>query len=351
MNLNQYSGLAPEDAVNFFKDKGYKIGFDYRDVWNKEHQTAFTVAKGMQLSILDTLKTGIDRAIKDGVPFAEFQKSIKPALIAQGWWGKVPMTDPKTGETKIIDISASRLKKIYDTNLRTSHSEGQWQRILDTKDMLPYLIFQGCLSSRSRPEHCALTGSTYPVDDAVWGYLMPPLAFNCKCRVRQVLKPDKVSEPLDTKEVTHTNERTGEKTTLHEIKSMVINPVTNKKELVTWTNDPAFAYAKGSYQQHITKHVKAEGRDMPYTKKALDVQDNLSKVSIEYKSVRLAWPAMTDAMKIKSIDEIARDVVKIKGFNAQQSTFLAIAMDSEIDIAERLVNLGYLVAMLGAMPT
>ena len=41
--------LPPEEAIAFFRRKGFRIGFDHRDVWQAEHQAAFTVAKAMQL--------------------------------------------------------------------------------------------------------------------------------------------------------------------------------------------------------------------------------------------------------------------------------------------------------------
>lgn len=43
-----YAPLVPEAAVRFLKNKGYKIGFNWTDVWKREHQIAFTVAKAMK---------------------------------------------------------------------------------------------------------------------------------------------------------------------------------------------------------------------------------------------------------------------------------------------------------------
>ena len=37
--------IIPNAALNYIKDKKLKVGFSYKDVWNEEHATAFTVAK------------------------------------------------------------------------------------------------------------------------------------------------------------------------------------------------------------------------------------------------------------------------------------------------------------------
>ena len=37
--------VNPEEAIAFFRQKGYRIGFDHQDVWQQEHQASFTVAK------------------------------------------------------------------------------------------------------------------------------------------------------------------------------------------------------------------------------------------------------------------------------------------------------------------
>ena len=119
--------LPPEEAIAYFEQKGYAIGFDHRDVWQQEHQAGFTVAKVMQQDILEDIRKAADAAIKDGTPFAQFSQQLTPILQDKGWWGQRPMTDPLTGIERDVQLgSPRRLKTIYDTNLRTAHSEGQW---------------------------------------------------------------------------------------------------------------------------------------------------------------------------------------------------------------------------------
>ena len=56
--------LIPEDALNYIKDKNLKVGFSYKDVWNEEHATAFTVAKAMQLDVLSDIKKAVEKALE-----------------------------------------------------------------------------------------------------------------------------------------------------------------------------------------------------------------------------------------------------------------------------------------------
>lgn len=209
--------LPPEEAIAFFRQKGYAIGFDHRDVWQQEHQASFTVAKAMQMDILRDIRAGVDDAQAKGTTFSDFRKNLKPLLVQKGWWGKADMTDPLTGEVKNVQLgSTRRLKTIYDTNLRTAHSEGQWERIQASKDAFPYLQYDGNNSEHPRLRHAAWDGMVLPVNDPFWQSHMPVKEYGCKCRVIQMTRSmlDRrglsVSESPKVPTVTYVNRRTGE---------------------------------------------------------------------------------------------------------------------------------------------
>lgn len=208
---------APAEAVDFFRQKGYRIGFDHRDVWQQEHQAAFTVAKAMQLDLLEEIREQVDAALELGTTFADFKTALMPGMVKRGWWGKALMDDPLTGETKEVQLgSPRRLKVIYDTNLRTAHAEGQWQRIQEAKAALPYLMYDHTPSAHERKEHAAWDGLVLPADDAWWQSHYPVKAWGCKCRVIQLGQRQldrlgaKVGSAPAERMVTHTNKRTGE---------------------------------------------------------------------------------------------------------------------------------------------
>lgn len=186
-----FPGPVPKEAVDYIGNKGWKVGFDYRDVWREEHAAAFTVAKAMNLDVLEAIRGEVERAIQEGRTFADFQKDLQPALERLGWWGKKSMVDPVTGETRTVRLgSPRRLKTIYDTNLRTARAAGQWQRIERTKKLRPYLLWVLGPSREHRPEHVAWNGTLLPVDDPWWDAHNPPCGWGCKCRIRQVGKSE-----------------------------------------------------------------------------------------------------------------------------------------------------------------
>ena len=117
--------LPPRQAVAFFRQKGYKIGFDYRDVWRSEHQAAFTVAKVMKLDLLRDIRAAVDKALADGVPFEQFRDELQPQLMSKGWWGRAPLKDPLTGEVGEV---ATGLDKSLAHNLQYQYQPSALRR-------------------------------------------------------------------------------------------------------------------------------------------------------------------------------------------------------------------------------
>lgn len=209
--------LPPEEAVQYFRQKGFAVGFDYRDVWQAQHQAAFTVAKVMQLDLLQDIRAEVDRALAEGTTLRDFQQRLTPTLQAKGWWGRKEQLDPLTGTTSEVQLgSPRRLKTIYDINLRTAHSEGQWERIQARKDAFPYLEYDGNNSEHPRLDHSGWDGLTLPVDHPFWLAHFPVKAYGCKCRAiprtgRQVERLGKIIGPAPkVPSAPYVNARTGE---------------------------------------------------------------------------------------------------------------------------------------------
>lgn len=244
--------LPPKEAIDFFRQKGFKIGFDYRDVWQSEHQAAFTVAKAMQLDLLQDIRAQVDAALTDGTTFETFRADLKPNLVKRGWWGRAMMPDPKTGEVKDVQLgSTRRLKVIYDTNLRTAHAEGQWARIQAAKDSFPYLRYDHTPSKHERKEHAAWDGLVLKADDPFFQAHMPVKAWGCKCRVTQMndfMLKQRGLEPGTAPEVpeyTYTNTRT------------------NETQRIPAGVDPAFHYPPGGRLANLGKMLSDKVESSP----------------------------------------------------------------------------------------
>lgn len=180
---------------------------------------AFSVAKAMQVDVLETIREAVQTALDEGVPFAQFQKELKPRLQKLGWWGEGRIVDPVTGKIRKAHLgSPRRLLTIYRANLRSARAAGQWERIQRTKRALPYLLYQFGPSERHRPQHASKVDLVLPVDDPFWATWYPPNGWGCKCWVRQILPREAKergisdSPPVPMREVINT--RTGEVKTI-----------------------------------------------------------------------------------------------------------------------------------------
>ena len=183
--------IIPDAALNYIKDKKLKVAFSYKDVWNEEHATAFTVAKAMQLDVLSDIKSAVETAIKDGHSFEHFKKDLKPTLMKKGWWGRRTMTDPLTGRDVEAQLGSDRrLRTIYSVNLRSAYQKAQYERTMSS-DLHPYLMYFVGNSARHREQHLAWNGLILPKDDPFWNNHFPPNGYGCKCFTRAVSESKK----------------------------------------------------------------------------------------------------------------------------------------------------------------
>lgn len=183
-----FPGPVPKEALNYFRGKGLKVGFSHLDVWREEHACSFTVAKAMEVDLLEDIRAALDKALAEGQTLARFQKELKPLLEKKGWWGTGDVVDPATGEiAENAQLgSPRRLKTIYDANMRTARAAGQWDRIQRTKEALPYLLRTLGPSEHHRQQHVAWHNTLLPADDPWWEGHFTPSGYGCKCRTRQV---------------------------------------------------------------------------------------------------------------------------------------------------------------------
>lgn len=205
----------PPEASRFLRNKGLRPGFSWEDVEPEEHAVAFTVAKAMELDLLEAMKAEVQSALDNGLPFEAFQKSWRSNPKLAEWWGKREMTDPLTGETKLVQLgSPRRLRTIYNANIRSARAAGQWERIQRTKGAFPFLEYRTGPSENHRPHHLAKAGTILPVDSSFWDEWMPPNGWGCKCWVRQVTKAEAARRGVSTEpavdQTVVENRRTGE---------------------------------------------------------------------------------------------------------------------------------------------
>lgn len=210
-------GMKPEAAVEYLKQKGVNVSWDWQDMLDDAHATAFTVAKTAGMDVADDIYHAVVRAAENGETLEEFSRQLTPVLQGKGWWGRQNVSNPDTGEVQTATLGTPhRLKTIYLTNMQSAYMAGRYAEMMDSVGTHPYWQYVAVNDSRTRESHRLLHGRVYRADDPVWDTLYPPLDFRCRCRVRPLSKaagegkvlPDPM---LETQTVDiGTNEYTGE---------------------------------------------------------------------------------------------------------------------------------------------
>lgn len=248
LELEARFDLPPKEAVEFFRAKGYATSFDWRDVWQQEHDAAFTVAKMMNVDLLRDVRDAVDKALADGLTLQQFRDAIESRLVQAGWWGKKEAVDPDTGEIKVVQLgSARRLETIFRTNLQTAYAAGHWQQIQETKAGAPFLMYDAVMDNRTRDEHAAWDGLVLPADDPWWQTHYPPNGWNCRCGVIQ----------LSAEQAAEMGYQAGDQSPPSPEREWV-NPRTGEVERIPVGIDPGFAYAPGASRQQLLDQQLAE---------------------------------------------------------------------------------------------
>lgn len=256
--------IIPKEALDWLKAKKLSPAFDNRDVWREENSVSFTVAKMTQLDLLSDVQSLVEEALADGQSFAQFREVLKPLLVKRGWWGQQMMDDPLTGESRVVQLGSDRrIRTIYETNMRTARSAGQWERIERTRRAMPYLLYTLGPSREHRAEHLKWADLCLPVDHPFWRTHIGPNGWGCKCGVRQVSKyeyeqmlkngvtrnvPQLDDNGLPTGQVTR--ETMPLRTTAPEVKRVKwVNKRTGEEEMVPEGIDPGWDYNPGMARQ------------------------------------------------------------------------------------------------------
>lgn len=179
--------LTPEGALAFLRQRGQITQtWSWADLQAEEHALQFTVSRLASVDLLAELRQMIIDSVEGDLSRTDFIRDARAALARKGWWGITEVEDPATGETVTTNFNPTRLKLIYDTNVRQAAVAGQWDRAQATKRLFPYLRYVTLADEKVRDSHRAWHNLVLPVDDPFWQTHMPQNAYRCRCYVRQV---------------------------------------------------------------------------------------------------------------------------------------------------------------------
>jgi hypothetical protein len=178
---------APKEVIDYFDRRPSVPTFDWRDLAAREHALAHTVAKTAGFNVLEDLREAVRKAVVDRIPFDQFRDELIPLLKKRGWWGEKRAYDEEAKRHVKAQLgSIRRLQTIYWANVHSAHAAGEWARVQQNREFLPWLTYVSSVSERKRPLHLSWVGVTLPVSDSWWRSHYPPNGWNCKCSVRQI---------------------------------------------------------------------------------------------------------------------------------------------------------------------
>lgn len=297
-----FPGPPPKEALDYFRAKKLKPGFDHRDTWKEEHRAAFTVAKAMQIDILTDIKTALSDALADGKTFEQFAKDLEPTLAAKGWWGIGTEVDPITGQARQVQLgSPRRLRTIYETNIRQARSAGREERLQRTKATHPYAIYEVGPSENHRADHLSWHGVCLPVDDPWWDTHTPMNGWGCKCTKRAIskavferLQRAGIPDPTAAQIVNDKGLPTGHR----ERRTIKIQTTAPKVEYRDWLNkrtgevmkvakgiDPGFDYNPGSAGRQAALDDQLSAKEKVFKTEKPIPQENVVQVTTREEAI------------------------------------------------------------------
>jgi SPP1 gp7 family putative phage head morphogenesis protein len=183
--------IEPLDAIKAFERRNLLLpSFRWEDVFASEHARGVAVAGVTKLNVLQLFADTLAASIASGGGLREFQKAVMPALVKEGYWGNVEVTDPLTGDKRVTVFDKARLQLIYDVNARQSYAAGRWSRIEANKKRQPLVLYRTMRDERVRASHAAWDNLVLPVESLFWQTHFPPNGWRCRCTAFAVSEKD-----------------------------------------------------------------------------------------------------------------------------------------------------------------
>lgn len=170
-----YMNVPFEEAIERLLKKLNVPTSRWQDLWEAEHNTAFTVAGAARNDLLADIRAAVQKGLSDGTSLQAFRKEFSSIVERYGW------TNLKGGV-------GWRAGVIFNTNMMTSYAAGRYQQQMDpaVRSVRPYLRYVPSSSRNPRAEHAQWYNLVLPADDPFWNTHYPPNGWGCKCGVVSV---------------------------------------------------------------------------------------------------------------------------------------------------------------------
>ena len=168
----------PTEVVDRLKSKIPTLTDDLDKIKGDAYKKAFTISDIAKKSLLADIQDSLVEALKDGKGFDEWRSDLFEHLQAKGWADKFESLNDD--EISVLGDS-SRLKLIYDTNIRQAYAEANYEAGINSN--AEFIRYVAVLDERTRFSHASAHGLIFPIDNPWWEINYPPNGFNCRCSV------------------------------------------------------------------------------------------------------------------------------------------------------------------------
>lgn len=166
--------LPPEKALDYLRNKGKNIitTSSWNEIEANAYAKSFTVAKVMSADVVQEVFDYVLKAKEEGWSLKTFQDNVENDGLLErmqqaGWTGK----------------DASRLKVIYDTNMKMAAAKGKYDGLKLIADVKPFWVYKQVERKTKRHDHSTFHNKKFRHDDPIWTIIFPPSAFGCSCHV------------------------------------------------------------------------------------------------------------------------------------------------------------------------
>lgn len=167
-----------------------------KNTWFFSAAKTYQIVRGMEATKIALTKASTAFYNEDKEKISTFRAFRDGYYTAEG--------DFIEGASQIFDtFNETWLKTEYETAISAAQGAARWHRIQETKEILPYLQFNGSGDGVECDICMSLDGICLPADDAFWSENWPgTIHWNCRCTVNQLEKEEGETNESEYDEVT-----------------------------------------------------------------------------------------------------------------------------------------------------
>lgn len=163
--------LAFDEALAWFRSQDVVSQEEFDALSEDARARALMIANVTQMSVVNDVFAQIDRAIAEGITFAEFRASVEDDFL-RSWTGSP-------------DAAPARLELIWQNHVQTAYNAGRYAQMTDPAVLAarPYWAYDTVADDRQSKICQALNKVVLPANAEFFQVRWPPLHHACRTSV------------------------------------------------------------------------------------------------------------------------------------------------------------------------